>query len=329
MRVLITGGCGFIGSNLAEYLVNKGYEVAVLDNLSRKNVTFNLKRIKEKVAFFHGDIRDLNALSKAAKGCDVIVHTAAQVAVTTSLKNTKEDFEINAVGTFNVAEIARKNDAKVVYCSTNKVYGDNVNKLPIVELDKRYDFKDKRGIDENFPISAEKHSPYGISKLVGELYLKEYNATYGMKNIINRMSCIYGVHQFGNEDQGWIAHFVISSIFNRPLTIYGNGKQVRDVLFITDLIELFEKQINSNEKGIFNVGGGKENTLSLLELLELLEEFNPRYSFADWRPADQKVYYSNIQKVSKTFNWKPKVGPQTGVKKLIQWVEENKHYFNN
>lgn len=336
MEVLITGGAGFVGCNLANHFANKGHKITVYDNLSRKMTKTNLdwlqKNYKGKISYISADIRDFEMIKKAARDADVIIHTAAQVAVTTSLDNPREDFEINALGTFNMLEAARlsKNNPKIVFFSTNKVYGNNVNKIPVKELDTRYTFDDKKyehGIPEDFSTDAEEHSPYGVSKYSADMYTRDYAHTYGLHTTVFRCSCMYGTRQFGNEDQGWVAHFVISSILGRPLTIYGDGKQVRDLLFIDDLVMLVEAAITKSKKGdVFNIGGGSDNTLSLLELLAILDKKLGKKSkpaFSGWRTADQKVYISDIRKAQKVLGWKPSVGPEEGIGRLIAWVKDN------
>jgi len=336
-KALVTGGAGFIGSNLASALAKSGTDVTVFDNFSRKGSRHNAEWLGEnqQIKIVEGDVRNFSQVAEAARGRDVIFHTAGQTAVTTSVANPREDFEINALGTFNVLEAARQDDACVVYCSTNKVYGDNVNAVPLVEKEKRYEFsgKHRNGIREDFHIDARHHTPYGVSKLVGEQYARDYGALYGIKTVVNRMSCIYGTRQFGTADQGWISHFVRAAIFNKPLTIYGNGKQVRDVLFVSDLVELFIREAESRKKlhgQAFNVGGGKENTISLIELTEELERITGRKirtSKDTWRPADQKVYYSDISKATKTLGWRPKVAPIQGIEALFRWTDKNKNLF--
>jgi len=339
-KILVTGGAGFVGSHVAEYFSRKGYEVVAMDNLKRGEIfgkkislEYNIEFLKslDNVSFVKGDIRDFSLLKNLSKDVDVIVHTAAQVAVTTSLKNPRVDFEINALGTFNVLEAARLNDAAVIYCSTNKVYGNNVNNIPVVKKDKRYEFADdkyKNGIPENFSIDLCEHTPYGCSKLAGDIYVQDYGHIYGLKTGVFRMSCIYGERQFGVEDQGWVAWFVIATLLDRLITIYGDGKQVRDVLYVKDLIEAFDAFIESNLKQeVFNIGGGVENTLSLIELLDMLEELTgkrTRIRYDNWRPSDQKVYISDISKIRGKLKWRPKVNPKEGVKKLLNWVYANK-----
>jgi CDP-paratose 2-epimerase len=345
MKILVTGGGGFVGSHVAEYYAHKGEEVIVFDNLSRaellhkssKVMLYNWHYLKEKypkVSFIRGDIRKLEEFKMAGAGVDVIVHVAAQVAVTTSMKDPRTDFEINAAGAFNALEVARANDASVVFTSTNKVYGENVNRIPVVEKETRYEFSDARyrsGIPEDFSIDLTGHSPYGCSKLAADIYVQDYAHTYGLKTGVFRMSCIYGERQFGVEDQGWVAWFIIATLTGKPVTIYGDGKQVRDVLHVSDLIQAFDMFLASNLKHeVFNVGGGPSNSLSLIELLGLIEKFTnkvPRATYADWRTADQKVYISNITKAKEILKWIPKIAPSEGVGRLIEWVSKNRDLF--
>lgn len=348
MKVLVTGGAGFIGSHVVEFYAEKGYEVVVYDNFLRAsllkqsreaslhNWRYLKERFGERVRLVEGDIRDFEKLSKEVEDADLVVHTAAQVAVTTSLLDPKVDFEINALGTFNVLEAARKakSNPTIIYCSTNKVYGDNVNKIPVEPRDSRYVYADPRyqqGIPEDYPVDLCEHTPYGCSKLAGELYVQDYARVYGLKTGVFRMSCIYGERQMGAEDQGWLAWFTIALLTGREITIYGDGKQVRDVLYVKDLIEAYDLFFRSElTHEVFNIGGGPHNTLSLLELLRLLEEITglkAKVSFSDWRPGDQKVYISDISKIANKLGWRPKVHPKEGVVKLMNWIQENKHLF--
>ncbi|MHA1632916.1 MAG: NAD-dependent epimerase/dehydratase family protein [Candidatus Freyarchaeota archaeon] len=341
MRVLVTGGGGFIGSHVAEYYAKLGNEVVVFDNLSRGGVlgaqgalhNWNyLQSLSLDICFVKGDVRRFEEVKNAARDVDVIVHAAAQVAVTTSLKDPRLDFEVNALGTFNVLEAARLCDAAVIYCSTNKVYGENVNKIPVRDTGKRYEFADPKyawGIPEDFPVDLCGHSPYGCSKLSGDIYVQEYGKTYGLKTGVFRMSCIYGERQFGTEEQGWVSWFTISCLKGQPITIYGDGKQVRDVLYVGDLVKAYDAFIRRKvESDVFNIGGGIENTISLLELLKILEEMTgvrATISFSNWRMADQKVYISDISKAKEKLNWKPETPLLQGIKKLINWVESSIH----
>jgi len=343
-KILVTGGAGFIGSHAAEYYARKGEEVIVLDNLSRTeilgkvvgNPLYNWNYLKqyENVKLVKGDIRNFEQVKEVAKDVDIIIHTAAQVAVTTSITNPRIDFEINALGTFNILEVARLEDSSLIFTSTNKVYGENVNKIPIVEKEIRYEYADPRfmeGIPETFPIDLTSHSPYGCSKLVADIYVQDYAHTYGLKTGVFRMSCIYGERQFGVEDQGWVSWFIIAALTNKLITIYGNGKQVRDILHVDDLVEAFDRFITSNLKhGVFNIGGGIKNALSLLEFLDIVKELTHRHfnlSFSNWRSADQKVYVSNINKSKKLLNWTPKITMREGIKRLIAWVSNNMELF--
>jgi len=337
-RVLVTGGAGFVGSHLAEFYAEKGSKVTILDNFSRAEMLnadvqrafFNWNYLRNKyrnVKLARGDVRNFEEVKASSKGTDIIIHAAGQVAVTTSLKNPRKDFEINASGTLNVLEAARLSDAKFILCSTNKVYGENVNNIPLKADQRRYSFADDKfrmGIPETFPIDLCAHSPYGSSKLVADIYAQDYAHTYGLVTGVFRMSCIYGERQFGVEDQGWVAWFVRATLSNHPITIYGDGRQVRDVLYIADLVRLFDAFVKSRLRhGVFNVGGGPENTLSLLEMLQLLEEISgrrPIVRFADWRQADQKVYVSDISKAKKILKWEPKTSPKVGLNRLVKWV---------
>ncbi len=345
MKALITGGAGFIGSHIAEFYARQGFDITIMDNFSRpkllnkeiKNIDFNIKFLRNafpKIKFIKEDINNTGKLNEAAKGADVIFHTAAQTAVTTSVTNPRADFETNAMGSFNVLEAARKNDVKtVIYCSTNKVYGDNVNNVKVIEGKKRYSFEPKyaNGISETFPLDLCEHTPYGVSKFIGDLYAQDYSHIYGIRTGVFRMSCIYGTRQFGVEDQGWVAWFTIAALLGKPITIYGNGKQVRDVLYVTDVVRLYDSFLNSKLKhGVFNTGGGARNTMSLIELREILKDVTGKeseMSFSDWRPSDQKVFIADISKAEKQLGWKPLVTPKEGVAKLAAWVEQNKAIF--
>ena len=343
MRVLVTGGAGLVGSHTAEYYAKRGHEVIAFDNLMRsklfgsdkKTVEYNWKYLEtfKNVSRVVGDVRNEEDLIKVIKGLDVVIHTAGQPGVPSSARMPKEDFSINAFGTLNVLECLRQHspEAIFIYCSTNKVYGENVDKYALDEKDKRYVYKDISGISESLSIDHTGHTPYGVSKYVGDLYTQEYAHIYGMRTAVFRMSCIYGTRQFGFEDQGWVAWFVIAGLLNQPITIYGDGKQVRDLLYVDDLIEGYDAFVKSNLKhAVFNIGGGPNNTTSLLEFLDLLQKetgTGMKISFSDWRPSDQKVYISSIAKVKDGLNWQPKVSVSDGVKRLIKWAKENKSLF--
>lgn len=347
MKVLVTGGAGFVGSHVTEFYAKNDDDVTVIDNLSRAEtlakadkskrvILYNwnyLKQTYDNVILTKGDIRNRRQIEKAALDADFIVHTAAQVAVTSSIQDPVTDFETNALGTLNVLEAARKSRSNpaVVICSTNKVYGENVNKIPTEERETRYVFSDERferGIPETFPTDLCPHTPYGCSKIAGDIYTQDYSKSYGLNTCIFRMSCIYGHRQFGNEDQGWVAHFAISTLQNKKLTIYGDGKQVRDVLFVNDLVQAFNMFFKKRKKvsgEVFNIGGGPENTLSLLELLSLLRKETGKrceVEFKNWRPGDQKVYISDISKAKEKLSWKPKVNTSEGIRNFVAWFQQ-------
>ena len=342
---MVTGGTGFVGSHVAEYYAKKGNAVVAFDNLSRAKILgkgvgdplYNWNYLKNNygdIELVKGDTRNFDEVKVASKDVDAIVHTAAQVAVTTSLSDPRTDFEINTLGTFNVLEAARLNDVALVFCSTNKVYGENVNTIPVREERKRYCFADEKyrnGIPETFSIDLCGHSPYGCSKLASDIYMQDYSHTYGLKTGVFRMSCIYGERQFGVEDQGWVAWFVIATLTNQTITIYGDGRQIRDVLYVGDLMQVFDGFLGSKlNHEVFNIGGGPQNTLSLLELLGMLKELTNKdanLNFAEWRPADQKVYVSDISKAKTLLSWRPKVNPRNGAKRLVEWASKSIDLF--
>ena len=345
MRILVTGGAGMVGSHAAEYYARKGDKVIILDNLTRsklfhskkESVEYNweyLKRYKN-IKRIKGDVRSVGDVQNAiGKGVDAVIHTAGQPGVPLSIRIPKEDFSINAFGTLNVLETLRKRcpNAKFVYCSTNKIYGENVDKIPLIERKTRYVYRGTfRGVHENLSMDHTGHTPYGASKYVGDMYTQEYAHIYNMKTAVFRMSCIYGIRQFGFEDQGWVAWFIVATLLKRPITIYGDGKQVRDVLYVTDLIEAYDRFIRSDlNHAVLNVGGGPNNTISLLEFLDYVKDqtgIAPKVRFDEWRPSDQKVYISDISKIKKVLNWSPQVSPREGIKKLISWIKKHKNFF--
>lgn len=336
--VLITGGAGFIGSNLAYDLLQKGHMVRILDNLSRKGAETNLgwlnKNYPKGLEFVRGDVRDSTCVQEAVQGVQVIYHFASQAAVTTSILDPQSDFEINVMGTFNVLEAARlRGDRPIVlFTSTNKVYGEMTD-LVIEEKDTRYQFRDyPQGISEDR--SLDFHSPYGCSKGAADQYMHDYARIYDLPTVVFRMSCIYGKRQFGIEDQGWVAHFTIAAALNRPLTIYGNGKQVRDILWIDDLVRAFQlvvENIDSTSGQVYNVGGGQTNTISIWaefgEMLSQLSGHQLSVNYKDSRPGDQLIYVSDTTKLRKAVGWKPLVGKEEGIQRLYRWVLENKKAF--
>jgi CDP-paratose 2-epimerase len=343
MRVLVTGGAGLVGSHTAEYYAKRGEKVTVLDNLMRsklfgwnkKSVEYNWKYLQryKNIKRVRGDIRDERTLAKVIKGANVVIHAAAQPGVLLSAKDPRQDFSINAYGTFNVLEALRKHapGAVFIYCSTNKVYGENVSRFTLVEKNTRYVYKEIAGINEGLAADYTARTPYGASKYSGDIYTQEYARIYGLRTAVFRMSCIYGPRQFGFEDQGWVAWFTIASILNRPVTIYGDGKQVRDLLYIDDLIQAFDSFVNSNLRhAVFNIGGGPDNTISLMEFLDFLQNqmrIRMQVSFSQWRKADQKVYISDITRLREKLNWQPKIPILEGSQKLIEWARQHKTLF--
>jgi len=338
MNCLVIGGAGFIGSNIADYYLERGEKVTVFDNFSRKGAKENAEWLKKNYSknleLVKADIRfNQKELDECVKNSDFVCHLAAQVAVTTSVLNPREDFDVNALGTFNVLEALRKsgNNAALIFSSTNKVYGGMEN-IKIIERNNRYEYRDfPEGISEEALLDF--HSPYGCSKGSGDQYVRDYARIYGLNTLVFRQSCIYGPRQFGIEDQGWVAWFTIASALGKKITIYGDGKQVRDILCVDDLVNAFNLAFSKIKKvkgRIYNIGGGPKNRMSLLELIGFLEKFSGKkidFSFDEWRPGDQPVYVSNIKKAEKELGWKPKIGVEEGVKKLYSWVKENKNLF--
>lgn len=308
----------------------------VFDNLSRNGVQKNLQWLKNKypenLQVMIADVRDKDAVTTAVNGASHVFHFAAQVAVTTSLTNPYLDFEVNALGTLNVLEAIRNSAAQppIIFTSTNKVYGD-LEEVGLLMNNTRY-FPENVQVKNN-GISEEKclsfHSPYGCTKGVADQYILDYARTFGLRTAVFRMSCIYGPHQFGNEDQGWVAHFIIQALKDNPITIYGDGKQVRDILFVEDLVNAFvlaQKNIDTISGQAFNMGGGAQNTVSLLELLQLIGEVSgkqPEALFHNWRPSDQKYYVSDFTKFHKATGWLPATNTLQGITRLYEWLKEN------
>jgi CDP-paratose 2-epimerase len=334
--MLVTGGAGFIGCHTCSSFAATGDSVVALDNLSRRGSASNAEwlRREREVGVHEADIRYFNQVEACFRELgpfDVVIHLAAQVAVTTSVRDPREDFDINALGTFNVLEGART-QAKpplVLFASTNKVYG-GMEEVEVVSDENRYRYKDfPKGIPETQNLDF--HSPYGCSKGAADQYVRDYSRIYGIPTVVLRQSCIYGTRQFGIEDQGWVAWFTIAAIFGRPITIYGDGKQVRDVLYVEDLVAAYRAAIERREKvsgQVFNVGGGPDFSMSVWkEFGPMLEEFLGKeipVSWADWRPGDQPVYISDIAKAKNELGWAPKVSPKQGIEKLYDWVQANR-----
>ncbi|MCZ2127643.1 MAG: SDR family NAD(P)-dependent oxidoreductase [Anaerolineales bacterium] len=334
---LITGGAGFIGSNYVQRLLQRGERVTIYDNLSRtqRNVEWLRKEFgADSFELIQGDVRDAQKISAAAKNADVIAHLAGQVAVTTSVVNPRDDFESNALGTFNVLEAARLSGKNpiVMYASTNKVYG-GMEEVELYEEPTRWRYKDLTGgCPETQPLDF--HSPYGCSKGTGDQYVRDYARIYDLPTVVFRQSCIYGPRQFGIEDQGWVAWFIIAATMNRPLTIFGDGKQVRDILHVGDLIQAYDlaiEKIDLARGRVYNLGGGPDNVMSIWA------EFGPKLEAmlgrkieigrGDWRPGDQKVFYADVSKAQRELGWSPQIGVDAGVRMLFDWVQEHQALF--
>jgi len=336
---LVTGGAGFIGSNYVARLVRRGENVIIFDNLSRGGAKLNLQWLRKEFGndgfkLIVGDVRNADAIKDAACKVDVIVHLAAQVAVTTSVTEPREDFEINALGTFNVLEAARASGTSpaFLYTSTNKVYGGMEN-LRVAEEESHYRYLDfPLGIPESQLLDF--HSPYGCSKGCGDQYVRDYQRIYGIPSVVFRQSCIYGPRQFGIEDQGWLAWFVIAVLTGKPITIYGDGKQVRDVLFIDDLLDAYDLALNNIDRvagRAYNIGGGPDKTISIWKefapMLEKLAGHSIPTGQGDWRPGDQRIYVSDIRKAKQELGWEPVVTPEEGITRLFEWVKKNRQLF--
>jgi len=338
-RALVTGGLGFIGSNLTKRLLSTGWNVTVFDNFSRVGVKANLEWLRDgsnadHLTVIRGDVRDSATVTKAVHNVDAIFHLAGQVAATKSITDPRLDFETNTIGTFNVLEAVRSCSSPpfILFTSTNKVYGD-LSYIPIEELTKRYSYADGRaGISETEPLNF--HSPYGCSKGAADQYVRDYAWIYGLSTAVFRMSAIYGPRQFGTEDQGWVAYFCIQAFLQRKVGLYGVGKQVRDILYIDDLLNAFEAAYQHRDESqgeIFNIGGGQGNTLSILELFDLLEElsgYRMEWETIGSRPGDQMIYVSDISKIRRSLEWQPMVTPKEGVEQLYKWIVSNANLFH-
>ncbi len=338
-RYLVTGGAGFIGSNYVHRLLGRGETVTVYDNLSRRGSEANVAWLREthgadSFRLVVGDVRDYETLAAAARGVDVVVHLAGQTAVTTSVEDPRFDFEANALGTFNALEAARHAGTNPVflYASTNKVYG-GMEDVAVEERETRYVYRSlPLGVPETQPLDL--HSPYGCSKGAGDQYVRDYARIYGLPTVVLRQSCIYGPRQMGVEDQGWIAWFIIAAVTGEKITIYGDGKQVRDVLFVDDLLDAYDAAIAHIAVAagqVYNVGGGPERVMSVWAdfgpiLARLLGREVP-VSYADWRPGDQRIYVSDIRKAERELGWRPRVGVEEGIRRLYEWVVANKGLF--
>lgn len=336
MKIIITGSAGFIGSAFAHSMASvPGATTVGIDNLSRRGAASNLAWLKKHSrnhVFEHADIRypvEIDAVFEKHRDADAVVHLAAQTAVTTSVVSPRPDFEANALGTFNMLEAARRYmpRAAFLFASTNKVFGD-LEHEPIVRRGDRYEWKNRpQGIDEACPLDF--HSPYGCSKGAADQYVRDYARIYGMRTVVFRQSCIYGPRQFGFEEQGWVAWFAIAAVTGAPITIFGDGYQVRDLLWIDDLCALYRAAIENVDKvkgQVYNIGGGPANALSVVEVVKMLERIhgtplNP--GSGAWRPGDQRIFIADTTKITRDLGWKPQMRAADGVEALARWVNES------
>lgn len=329
--VLVTGGAGFVGINLVKRLLDEGLRVIVLDNLSRAGSETNLEYIRDhygnRVEVVIQDVRNRTVVDELVSRVEMIFHFAAQVAVTTSVEQPVEDFKTNCAGTLNLLEAARSQATPpaLLFTSTNKVYG-SLEDMAMAEEPTRYRPVEESvaaGIDEFQPLNF--HTPYGCSKGAADQYVLDYARLYKVPAVVFRMSCIYGPHQFGTEDQGWVAHFMRRLMQNKEVTVYGNGKQVRDVLYVEDLVNammIVYRNPRSLAGGVFNIGGGPENAVSVLELIEhiaALGDFTPDIRFDTWRQGDQLYYVSDTSRFRQATGWTVRVGHDEGIKRLYDW----------
>lgn len=328
---LITGGAGFIGSNLADTLLNSGERVVILDSLCRAGVEANLRWLVQEhgpnLRVEVGDVTDAARVSSLMRNAERVYHLAAQVAVTTSLRDPRLDLQTNLLGTFNILEAARAmpNPPTILFTSTNKVYGE----LDDIEIEKdgdAYRYADgRRGISESAPLDF--HSPYGCSKGSADQYVRDYARVFDLPTVVLRMSCIYGMRQFGTEDQGWVAHFARALLAGSPITIYGDGRQVRDVLWVGDLVDAMRRAADGAERRsgeVYNIGGGEGNAVSVRRVIDRLMEITGcqvPVEMADWRPGDQRIYVSETSKAERDLGWKPQTSWEDGLGRLVDWLD--------
>lgn len=341
MKVLVTGGCGFIGSHVCEYYIEKGADVIAYDSMTKYELMrtgyatdaardYNWHFInKLGVKLIKGDVRNFDELMKAAVGCDFVIHTAAQPAMTISWEDPALDFSTNLLGTFNVLEVARRLKIPMVNCATVHVYGNKINET-LKEESTRY-VRQPAAIDENHPTVEGTLTPLHASKRSADLYVQTYIDTYGLEIASFRLTGLYGPRQFGGEDHGWVANFTIRTILGMPITIYGTGKQLRDIIYASDVAEAFDAFYKTRKAGIYNIGGGMECAISLLECIELIKEISgkePVVKFAEPRLGDLLYFVCDTSKAKRELQWEPKVSTKEGVSRLIDWVKGNENLFH-
>ena len=336
MKVLVLGGCGFLGSHVCEYYIKRGEEVVSFDNLTKNELIrtgypientrfYNWNLLREMGVFLvKGDLREKQELFEAAKGCDYIVHTAAQPSMTISIENPELDFTTNVIGTFNVFEAARKYDVPVVNCSTIHIYGNKINET-IREGKSRF-IREPPAIDEDHPIMQGKITPLHASKRSAEIYLQSYIDTYGLEAANFRLTGMYGPRQFGGEDHGWVANFAIRTMLGLPIRIFGTDKQVRDILYVSDAVEAFNAFYSRRKCGHYNIGGGVQNIISLGECLKMIREITgieQKIVYEPPRSGDLWYFVCDIMKARRELEWEPKVSNRKGVEELVNWIKAN------
>lgn len=341
MKILVTGGCGFLGSHVCEFYVKKGAEVISYDNMTKHELertgfaadaarNYNWDYLKKMgIKMVKADIRNHPELLDHAQGCDYIIHTAAQPAMTISWEDPYLDVTSNVLGTFSVLQAARRLKIPVASCATVHVYGNKLNET-LREGSKRYE-REPEGIDERYPVLEGTLTPLHASKAAADFYVKAFGDTYGVEAASFRLTGIYGTRQFGGEDHGWVANFSIRSVLNWPITIFGAGKQVRDIIYATDVCEAFDAFYKARKPGIYNIGGGPQTSISLLECIDILEKINgkrPEVKFGPDRHGDLRYFICDISKARKELGWSPKIMPETGIRALVDWISENIEIFS-
>jgi CDP-paratose 2-epimerase len=340
VKVLVTGGGGFLGSHVCEYYKKKGADVVAFDNLTkhelmRTGFAINESRLhnwkyleKLKVDLAEGDIRNKSDLLEAAKDCNFIVHTAAQPSMTISIESPEFDLMSNVVGTFNVLETARKVNAAIVSCSSIHVYGNDINKS--LKEEKNRFVRKPETINEDNPLMQGTTTPLHASKIATEFYIRAFAETYGLKAAVFRLTGMYGPRQFGGEDHGWVANFAIRTILGLPIKVFGTDKQVRDILYASDAAEAFDAFYKNQKPGVYNIGGGPKNIISIKECLDLLSKMTKKkqnIEQKEFRTGDLWYFVSDISKAKKELKWEPKVSNEEGIGKLVKWIEENVNIF--
>ena len=340
MKVLVTGGCGFLGSHVCEFYVKKGSEVVAYDNMTKHELNrtgfiaddarnYNWNYLQNLgVSLVKADVRNLEQLLDHAQGCDYIVHTGAQPAMTISWEDPELDFATNAMGTFNVLETARKLKIPVASCATIHIYGNKINDS-LVEGENRYT-RDPECIDENYPTLEGKITPLHASKAAGDIYHRVYIDTYQLTAASFRLTGIYGERQFGGEDHGWVANFAIRSILRWPITFFGTGKQVRDIIYASDVCAAFDAFYHHRRPGIYNIGGSTQTAISLRDCIDILAEINgerPEVTYAPDRHGDLRYFICDIGKAVRELDWRPEVMPRQGIERLVSWIKDNRNVF--